>query len=1608
MKNLNRKLLFIIVAIVIVSCIIPITIFASSTPDFRGDMNGDGAVNYGDAIYLLRYTFMPDKYPISTEYADANGDGVKNSEDAIYLLLHTNAPNKYPITSKEEVYSQGLEYTLSDDGTYYIVSGLGSCRDENIIIPESYNEKPITSIGKEAFRRKFGPITYRTVKISKTISDISSNAFNWSFVSKIEVVSDNPYYKSIDGNLYTNDGKTLLRYADGRWNEHFDIPDGVTAIGENAFYLNYSLKDITVPNSVKSIGNFAFSGCDELTNIELSDGLISIGNSAFSSCEKLVNINIPNTVTSIGSSAFFNCEKLVSLEIPDGVTVIENRLCAQCTDLKTIKLPNSIQKIEEDAFTLCENLSTIEIPSGVTVIGKRIFEGCSSLLQIIVADNNSNYKSIDGNLYTKDGKTIIHYASGKEDTYFKIPDSVEYIDKYSFYTEGDLTTIDIPKSVTFIGSYAWGSHIKNIIFNGTRDEWESAIKTSWGLAVNNITFLGKSQGLTYTLSNNGLSYIVSRRGSCTDRYIVIPSEYNSLPVTAIDASAFYDTNIYSVDIPDTVTEIGEKAFGSCDSLSEVIFGNNIERIEDSAFLSCKRLYNIELPNTIKHIGQWGFAGTGYYNKTENWDNDVLYIGNYLIQAGNIDIDSYEIRQGTICIADGAFQHQTTIQNFEVPDSVKYVGKYAFDNTGYYNNAENWEDGVLYAGKCLIKAKYNNGANYIIKPNTVCIADEAFKDSYYFSIHIPDTVVYIGDLAFSCCNLSEIIIPGDIEYIGKRFLFYNYFLERISINGNNDFYKSDGNCLIDIRNKTLLTGCINSVIPSDGSVVCIEDYAFYRSELQNIVIPNTVRYIGNNAFDSSSLQNLFISDGLIHIAREAFYDCNELEMVVLSNTIQYIGEYAFPSAYYCDLSVYYTGTMDDYRNIYFGTMERPFKESIYFYSDKKPTQDGYYWHYVDNIPTVWDYYENSGLEYTLSFDRDCYFVDCNHTTENIVISSYWNGLPVELTYSNFNGDSHIIVWDDNHCNHLRHVEIKNGINEISWSCFEDCINLESVIIPFTVTEIGYDAFRNCKNLKNIFFEGNEADWNAIKKGDDWDYNTGNYNITYCYLTETNTDFDILHLPVSQKEIMLIPLNGEGKYMISDRVSGTIISWSNPNLYYEIINTSGEVGMFSINENGMLFGEKGGLVRFNIYYIYDGESVCVLENQLAFVAESSLINSDSVSTFSNRAPQTSAKFSDSDKKYISMCLDLTYALPNVKSPSLPDLGIFGIDQVWMGVSNLTENIAAFIRDPLRYSATKEELKRNLAGIVQNYVDETKPPKEALSHADSMLKLLNYLLRLDENSAQYKSLSTEEQVKLKQIQKAENSEIMLKALSEFLNLYMLNGDIKELLEDIDAIETLDDIQEVAANVRSFAEYTKDTGLDTLLGVVLDIEGITVDALLYMFYDYEANIEVLKLLREELITVYNSDEVIILAIDELIADYTDVWKSGLEKWGSNIAAMTITTIAEYAITFKFSQFGLVAFIVESFADCSYAQEKSQLYTLALISSALYDSLDPLRDMYMNGKQTIPLDRLETLVSLYLYLVRDENKLAWTLWFDYSMDEIGQFGRTTNYIENTLGIYLK
>ena len=165
---------------------------------------------------------------------------------------------------------------------------------------------------------------------------------------------------------------------------------------------------------VTSIGNFAFAFRFSLESIEIPNSVTSIGYEAFYNCSSLTSIEIPNSVTSIGFSAFAYCNTLVSIEIPDSVTSIGFSAFCGCSSLANIEIPTSVTCIEDWVFAFCYSLESIEIPDSVTSIGSSAFYLCSSLANIIVDTVNEYYKSVDGNLYSKDGKTLIQYAIGKK------------------------------------------------------------------------------------------------------------------------------------------------------------------------------------------------------------------------------------------------------------------------------------------------------------------------------------------------------------------------------------------------------------------------------------------------------------------------------------------------------------------------------------------------------------------------------------------------------------------------------------------------------------------------------------------------------------------------------------------------------------------------------------------------------------------------------------------------------------------------------------------------------------------------------------------------------------------------------------------------------------------------------------------------------------------------------------------------------------------------------------------------------------------------------------------------------------------------------------------
>ena len=277
-----------------------------------------------------------------------------------------------------------------------------------------------------------------------------------------------------------------------------EILDGVKNIGFDSFKSYTSLSNVTVANSVTSIESSAFNGCTSLAKINipsgvttiekwtfarcyalksitLPDGLVNIESSAFSSCSSLANVVIPNSVTNIGSSAFFSCLGFTSIIIPNSVKDVGSGAFKECRNLKSVVLSNNMTRVNDGLFEGCSSLKSIAIPNSVTSIGKRAFRNCSlssvnigsgvvsldgntfegcSLEAIYVNSENSDYTSVDGVLFSKDGTELVYYPSGRIGYRYAIPDGTKTIRSNAFMTM-QLSDIIIPNSMTSIGDYAF-------------------------------------------------------------------------------------------------------------------------------------------------------------------------------------------------------------------------------------------------------------------------------------------------------------------------------------------------------------------------------------------------------------------------------------------------------------------------------------------------------------------------------------------------------------------------------------------------------------------------------------------------------------------------------------------------------------------------------------------------------------------------------------------------------------------------------------------------------------------------------------------------------------------------------------------------------------------------------------------------------------------------------------------------------------------------------------------------------------------------------------------------------------------------------------------------
>lgn len=154
------------------------------------------------------------------------------------------------------------------------------------------------------------------------------------------------------------------------------IPDGVTAIGVDAFRRCYGVQEIVIPASVTSIGEGAFADCVDLTTIRIPEGVTSLV-AAFEGCAALTDVTLPSTVTDL-EEAFVDCESLTTLALPAGVQNTDYAFRG-CTSLVSVTIPEGVTALGDAIFMDCDSLAFINIPKSVTAIGNDAFKNCSSL-----------------------------------------------------------------------------------------------------------------------------------------------------------------------------------------------------------------------------------------------------------------------------------------------------------------------------------------------------------------------------------------------------------------------------------------------------------------------------------------------------------------------------------------------------------------------------------------------------------------------------------------------------------------------------------------------------------------------------------------------------------------------------------------------------------------------------------------------------------------------------------------------------------------------------------------------------------------------------------------------------------------------------------------------------------------------------------------------------------------------------------------------------------------------------------------------------------------------------------------------------------------------------
>ena len=523
---------------------------------------------------------------------DCPFDSYKTSVTSVIINSGVTSIGRYTFYGFSNLVSISIPNTITTINSYAFLncSNLESFTFPNSVINVYYNvlygcDKLTTLvIGNSMTEIPFLPNSaVKYITLGSSISYFDYNLHWLSELTAIYVDSNSIYFTSLGGVLFNKDTTTILKYPKGISNTNYSIPITVTTIAEAAFRSCAALTSITIPSTVTTIGPAAFSGCIGLTSVTLPESLIKLDDSAFSGCIGLTSIIIPNSVTTVGL----------------------------------------------EAFSRCSSLESVYVGSSVTSLSFVVFYDCPKLATINVDDNNQHLTDIDGVVFSKDLTTLFIFPAAKSESYVvpqtvtnigesafynsiitfvELPKILTSISDFAFYSCSNLTSIIIPNTVGYIGYRAFErcENLKSItnLYAGNQTLGYSAFstyatgeKTVYTFEIN-TNFIAQATEEEYSIK-----YLLGYYQLGSNIYGTLYSE-GLLEITGTGESFDYlgepnsrpfdgeSNNIKIVTLGEGITSIGNYMFYYQPSLRYVVISNTVSTIGEYAFGSCPKLNSI--------------------------------------------------------------------------------------------------------------------------------------------------------------------------------------------------------------------------------------------------------------------------------------------------------------------------------------------------------------------------------------------------------------------------------------------------------------------------------------------------------------------------------------------------------------------------------------------------------------------------------------------------------------------------------------------------------------------------------------------------------------------------------------------------------------------------------------------------------------------------------------------------------------------------------------------------------------------------------------------------------------------------------------------------------